>query len=83
MRPEITNITRTVIDDTLIQQVTDFTYLENVSSEFKTGITAKIHQYHKINGINKRQFGKNMFPSTKLRLYNITSKAALKYGSEV
>jgi hypothetical protein len=24
-----------------------------------------------------------MLPSTKLRLYNITSKAALKYGSEV
>jgi hypothetical protein len=28
-------------------------------------------------------FGKNMLPSTKLQLYNITSKAALKHDSEV
>jgi hypothetical protein len=50
-------------------------------SEFKADITTKIHRYNKING--KRHFAKNMLPRTKLRLYNITSKAALKYGSEI
>jgi hypothetical protein len=51
-------------------------------SKFKTGITTKIRQYTKTNGTIKRHFGKNMHPSTKLRLYNITANAALKCGSE-
>jgi hypothetical protein len=72
-----------VIDDTNIEQVTDFICLGNVISKFKTDITTKIHCYNKINGTIKRHFGKNMLPSTKLCLYNITSKAALKYGREV
>jgi hypothetical protein len=61
----------------------DFIYLGNMVSKIKTDITTKIHLYNKINATVKRRFGKNMLPSTKLRLYNITSKAALKYGSEV
>jgi hypothetical protein len=42
-----------------------------------------LHWYNKINGTTKRHFGKNILPGTKLRLYNITSKAALKCGSAV
>jgi hypothetical protein len=42
-------------------------------------MATKIHWHNKINGTIKRRFGKNMLPSTKLRLYNIKSKAALKY----
>jgi hypothetical protein len=42
-----------------------------------------IHQNNKIHDNIKRYFGKRMIPSTKLRLYNITAKAAPKYGSEV
>jgi hypothetical protein len=72
-----------VIDDTIIEQVTDFIYLGNMIFKLKTDITTKIHWYNKINGSIKRQFVKNMLPSTKLWLYNITSKAGLKYGSEV
>jgi hypothetical protein len=36
-----------------------------------------------MNGIIKRHFGKHMAMDTKLRIHNITSKAALCYGSEV
>jgi hypothetical protein len=47
-----------VIDGTIIEQVTDFIYLGNIISEFKTAITTKIHRYNKINGTIKRHFGK-------------------------
>jgi hypothetical protein len=72
-----------VIGDTVIEEVADFMYLGNMISEFKTYITIRIHQYNKINYTIKRYFVKNMLPNTKLRLYNITSKATLKYGSEL
>jgi hypothetical protein len=58
-------------------------YLRSTISEFKTDITANIRRYNRINGTIKRNFGKNMLPRTKLWLYNITAKAALKCGSEV
>jgi hypothetical protein len=74
---------RTFIDDTIIEQVRDSMYLGNMIFEFKSDIAGKIHQYNKVNGTIERYFGKNVLTSTKLRLYNITSKAALKYGSEV
>jgi hypothetical protein len=61
-----------VIDDTIFEEVADFVYLGNMISEFNTDFSAI-----------KRHFGKNIFPTTKLQLYNITSKAALKYCSEV
>jgi hypothetical protein len=35
-----------------------------------------------MNGIIKRHFGKNMTKDTKLRIHDITSTAALCYGSE-
>ena len=39
--------------------------------------------YNKINGAIRRHFGKKMNKETKLRIRNITAKAALKFGSEV
>jgi hypothetical protein len=54
-----------------------------MTSGFKTDITTNINLSNKINGTIKRHFVKNMLPSTKLGLYNITSKRALKKGSEV
>jgi hypothetical protein len=36
-----------------------------------------------MNGIIKHHFGKHMTIDTKLQIHNITSKAALCYGSEV
>ena len=38
--------------------------------------------YNKINGAIRRHFGKQTNKETKLRIHNITSKAALKFGSE-
>ena len=35
-----------------------------------------------INGAIRRHFGKQMNKETKLRIHNITAKAALKFGSE-
>jgi hypothetical protein len=35
-----------------------------------------------MNGIIKRNFGKEISIQTKLRIHNITTKTALKYGSE-
>ena len=39
--------------------------------------------YHKINGAVRRHFGKQTNKEIKLRIHNITVKAALKFGSEV
>ena len=38
--------------------------------------------YNKINGAIRRHSGKQIYKETKLRIYNITAKAALKFGSE-
>ena len=42
----------------------------------------KLQTYNKINGAIRRRFGKNMNKETKLRIHNITAKAAFKFGSE-
>ena len=41
-----------------------------------------VQTYNKINGVIRRHFGKQMNKETKLRVRNITAKAALKFGSE-
>ena len=38
--------------------------------------------YNKINRAIRRHFGKQLKKETKLRIQNITAKAALKFGSE-
>ena len=38
--------------------------------------------YNKINGAIRRHFGKQLNKETKLRIHNITAKAALKFGTE-
>ena len=42
----------------------------------------KLQTHNKINGFIRRNFGKQMNKETKLRIHNITAKAALKFGSE-
>ena len=42
-----------------------------------------LQTYNKINGAIRRHFGKQMNKETKLRVHNITAKAALKFRSEV
>jgi len=71
-----------VINDNIIEQVTDIKYLGYRISEFKSDLEDKLQTYNKINGAIRRHFGKQMNKETKLRIYNITAKAALKFGSE-
>ena len=51
-------------------------------SEYKSDLEDKLQTYNKINGAVRRHFGKQMNKETKLRIHNITAKAALKFGSE-
>ena len=42
----------------------------------------KLQTHNKINGAIRRHFRKQMNEETKLRIHNVTSKAALKFGNE-
>ena len=68
--------------DNIIEQVTDFKYQGYRISEYKSDLKDRLQTYNKINGIIRRYFGKQMNKETKLRIHNITAKAALKFGSE-
>jgi len=46
-----------------------------------TFLEDKLQTYNKLNGTIRRHFGKEMNKETKLRIHNITAKAALKFGS--
>jgi hypothetical protein len=70
-----------VIIDNIIKQVTDFKHLGYCISEFKSDLEDKLQTYNKINGAIRRHFGKQMNKETKLRVHNITAKAALKFRS--
>jgi len=52
-------------------------------SEYRSDLEGKLQTYNKINGAIQGHFGKQMNKETKLRIHNITAKAALKFGSEV
>jgi hypothetical protein len=66
----------------IIEQVSSFNYLGNLIPNEEKDINIKLQRYNKMNGIIKQHFGKHMTIDTKLRIHNITSKAALCYGSE-
>ena len=70
------------INDNIIEKVTDFKYLVYRISEYGSDLEDKLQTYNKINGAIRRHFGKQMDKETKLRIHNITAKAALKFGSE-
>jgi len=57
-------------------------YLGYRISEYKSDIEEKLQIYNKINGAIRRHYRKHMNKETKLRIYNVTAKAALKFGSE-
>ena len=71
-----------MINENIIEQVTYFKYLGHCISEHKSDLADKLQTYNKINGAIRRHFGKQMDNETKLRIHNITAKAALKFGSE-
>ena len=72
----------TNLNDNVIEQVTYFKYLGYCISEYKSDLEDKLQTYNKINGAIRIHFGKQMNKETKLRIHNITAKAALKFGSE-
>jgi hypothetical protein len=72
-----------VIDDKIIEQVTEFKYFRYYISEYKSDLEDKLQTYNKINGTIWKHFGKQRTKETKLRIHNMTAKAALKFGSEV
>jgi len=61
---------------------TSFKYLGYRTSEYKSDLGDKLQTYNKINGAIWRHFGKQINKETKLRIHNITAKAALKFGTE-
>ena len=71
-----------VINNNIIEQVTDFKYLGYHIAEYKSDLEDKLQTYNKKNGGIRRHFGKQIHKETKLRIHNITAKAALKFGSE-
>ena len=70
------------IKNNIIEQVTDFKYLEYRIAEYKSDLEDELQTYNKIKGAIRRHFGKQMNKKIKLRIHNITAKAALKFGSE-
>jgi len=66
-----------------IFQLTGFKYLGHHISEYKRVLEDTLQTYNKINGAIRRHFGKQMNKEAKLRIHNITAKAALKFGSKV
>ena len=71
-----------VINNYIIEQVTDFKYLGYRIAEYKSDLEDKLQTYNKINGSIRRHFGKQMNKETILRIHNFTAKAVLKFGSE-
>ena len=73
-----------VIDQKIIEQVAEFTYLGTKISTMsaQTDIEGNLQKYNQLNGCIKRHFGKGMSKEVKLRLHDITSKQALRFASE-
>ena len=71
-----------MINKNIIEQVTDFKYAGYHISEYKSDLKDKLQTYYKINRAIEKHFGKQMNKETKLKIHNITEKAALKFGSE-
>ena len=65
-----------VINENITEQVTYFKYLGYCISEYSGDLEDKLQTYNKINGAIRRHFGKQMDKETKLRIHNITVKAA-------
>ena len=56
-----------VINDNIIEQVTDFKYFGYLISEYGSDLEDKLQTYNKINGVIRRHFGKQMNKETKLK----------------
>ena len=61
-----------VINDNIIEEVTDFKYQWYRITEYESYLEDKLQTYNKINVVIRRHFGKQMNKETKLRIHNIT-----------
>jgi hypothetical protein len=70
------------MDATKIKLKTEL--LKCTMKKFEVSLPQNIYGYVslKMNGAIRRHFGKQMNKETKLRIHNITAKAAMKFGSE-
>ena len=57
-----------VINNNVIEQVTDFKYLGYRTSEYKSDLEDKLQTYNKINGAIWRHFGKQMDKEKKIKI---------------
>jgi hypothetical protein len=74
--------TKTVINDTITEQIPSYNYLGcNIADKLNEDTELNIAKYNKINGIIKNQ-SKKMIEDVKQRLYNVVAKTPLRYCSE-
>jgi hypothetical protein len=66
------------IEGKIIEQSYNFNYLAYLISNGDNDNSIKLQRYNKMNGITK---GKHMTTDTKLRIHDVTYKAALCYSS--
>ena len=66
-------LVKIVMNDNIIEQVTDFKYLGYRISEYGSDSEDKLQTYNKMNGAIRRHFGKQMNKETKLRMEGPTS----------
>jgi hypothetical protein len=73
-----------VINNKIIEQVTEFIYLGSHLSQYnnKKPIDRNLTKYNRLNETLKINFGKQIKKEIQLRFHNIVSKPALLYGSE-
>ena len=63
-----------MINDNIIEQVTDFKYLGYSISEYKSDLQDKLQTCSEINGAVRRHFGKQTNKETKLRIHTLQLK---------
>jgi hypothetical protein len=73
------------INGKIMEEVLKFKYLGSIMSQYNadSALEYRIETFYRMIGITGSSFGKQMTKENQLGLYNITSKAARKYGSEI
>jgi hypothetical protein len=73
-----------LINNKIIEQRMDFIYLGSHISPFEhqKDIERNFRKYNKLNGVLRRNFGKELRKDLQIRFHNVITKPALLYGSE-
>jgi hypothetical protein len=75
---------KTLINNKIIEQRMDFVYSGSHISpfEYQKDIERNVIKYNKLNGVLRRNFGKQMRKDLQIRFHNVIAKPALLCGSE-